>query len=118
MLILLRVLEPFPYARGMSVADIESIKRQTKEWAQEYLDRSVADIQEKGVSVQAVIVEGRPNVTIMQFAEKNQVDLIVICSRGRSGVSRWLMGSIADRVVRGASMPVLLVRARKENIAH
>lgn len=39
---------------------------------------------------------------IVQFAEANQVDLIVISTRGRSGVSRWLMGSAADRVVRGA----------------
>ncbi len=40
--------------------------------------------------------------------------LIVLCSRGRSGLSRWLMGSVADRVVRGATVPVLLVRSRKE----
>lgn len=37
------------------------------------------------------------------------VDLIVMSTRGRSGLSRWLMGSIADRVVRGATVPVLLV---------
>ena len=42
------------------------------------------------------------------------MDLIVICMRGRSGFSRWLMGSVADRVVRGATVPVLLVRAAKE----
>jgi nucleotide-binding universal stress UspA family protein len=114
LLILLRVLEPFPHVRGMSAADIASIKQQAREWAQEYLDQLVADIREKGVSVRAAIVEGRSNVTILQFAETNQVDLIVICSRGRSGVSRWLMGSVADRVVRGATVPVLLVRTRKE----
>jgi nucleotide-binding universal stress UspA family protein len=42
------------------------------------------------------------------------VDLIVMSTRGQSGLSRWLMGSVADRVVRGATVPVLLVRARKE----
>ncbi len=116
LLILLWVLEPLPHVRGMSVADIDSFKRQTSERAQEYLDRVVANIREEGISVQAANVEGRPNVTILQFAEKNQVDLIVICSRGRSGLSRWLMGSVADRVVRGATVPVLLVRARKEEM--
>jgi nucleotide-binding universal stress UspA family protein len=114
LLILLRILEPLPHVRGMSAGDVDSIKRQTREWAQEYLDRLVADIREKGVSVQAAIVEGQPNVSILQFGEKNQVDLIVLCSRGRSGLSRWLMGSVADRVVRGATVPVLLVRTRKE----
>jgi nucleotide-binding universal stress UspA family protein len=57
-------------------------------------------------------VEGRANEVILQFAEANQIDLIVICTRGRSGLSRWLMGSVADRVVRGARVPVLLVRAQ------
>ncbi len=49
----------------------------------------------------------------MRFAEANQVDLIVISTRGHSGLSRWLMGSVADRVLRGAKVPVLLVRAIK-----
>ena len=113
-LILLRVFEPFPHVRGMSASDLDSIKQQTNEWAQEYLDQHVADIREKGISVQAAIVEGRPDVTILQFGEEHQVDLIVICSRGRSGLSRWLMGSVADRVVRGATVPVLLVRTPNE----
>jgi nucleotide-binding universal stress UspA family protein len=38
----------------------------------------------------------------------------VISTRGHSGLSRWLMGSVADRVLRGAKAPVLLVRASKE----
>jgi nucleotide-binding universal stress UspA family protein len=44
----------------------------------------------------------------------NGVDLIVICSRGQSGPSRWLMGSVADQVVRGATVPVLLVQASEQ----
>ena len=42
------------------------------------------------------------------------MDLIVICMRGRLGLNRWLMDSVADRMVRGATVPVLLVRAAKE----
>jgi nucleotide-binding universal stress UspA family protein len=42
------------------------------------------------------------------------VDLIVMSTRGQSGLSRWLMGSVADRVVRGATIPVLLVRAEQK----
>jgi nucleotide-binding universal stress UspA family protein len=112
-LILLRVLKPLPHVRGMSAADIEAVELQTSEWAQEYLDQLVNEIRKRGVSVQAATVQGQPSVTILQFAEKNKIDLIVICSRGRSGLSRWLMGSVADRVVRGATVPVLLVRTRK-----
>jgi len=113
-LILLRVVEPFAHARGMSLADLEQIRQQTHTWAREYLERIAADIQQQGVLVQMVTIDGRSHTGIAEYAETNQVDLIVMSTRGQSGLSRWLMGSVADRVVRGATVPVLLVRARKE----
>ncbi len=112
-LFLLRVLEPFPHFRGMSAAELAAIQQQTDEWAQEYFDRLVKDLQGRGIVVKTAIVEGPPSVVITQYAEENEVDLIVVCSRGRSGLSRWLMGSVADRVMRGATAPVLLVKAQK-----
>ena len=57
---------------------------------------------------------GRPHLQIIQYAETNQVDLTVMSTRGQSGRSHWLMRSVSDRVVRGANVPALLVRARKE----
>ena len=113
-LILLRVLEPFPHVRGLSLGDLERVEQQANTWAREYLERLAAEIRQQGIPVQAVIIDGRPHVEIPQFAETNQVDLIVMSTRGQSGLSRWLMGSVADRVVRGANVPVLLVRAAKE----
>jgi nucleotide-binding universal stress UspA family protein len=110
-LVLLRVLEPFPHARGISASDLTSIRQQTDEWTREYLDRLAADLCDRGFAVETVIVEGSPSLVITQYAEANEVDLIVLCSRGRSGLSRWLMGSVADRVMRGAAGPVLLVKA-------
>jgi nucleotide-binding universal stress UspA family protein len=113
-LILLRVVEPFAHARGMSLADLEQIRRQTTIWIDEYLERIAADIQQQEVLVRKVTIDGHPHTGIAEFAETNQVDLIVMSTRGQSGLSRWLMGSVADRVVRGANVPVLLVRARRE----
>ncbi|MGD8736008.1 MAG: universal stress protein, partial [Anaerolineae bacterium] len=110
-LILLRVVEPFPLVRGLSQGDLARIRDQTQEWARSYLEGVAKTAIERGVPVEMATVEGRPNEVILQFAETNQVDLIVICTRGRSGLSRWLMGSVADRVVRGAQVPILLVRA-------
>jgi nucleotide-binding universal stress UspA family protein len=112
-LILLRVLESFPYVRGMSPTDLAEIRRQSHEWTQAYFDRVTASLQDQGIPVETVVLEGRPGALITEYAEANQVDLIVLCSRGRSGLSRWLMGSVADRVVRGATVPVLLVRAQQ-----
>ena len=113
-LILLRVLEPFPYVRGMSLAALERMREETNEWVQDYLDRLSTALQERGIQVKTVIAEGPEFRKRLCFIAENQVDLIVICTRGRSGLSRWLMGSVADRVVRGATVPVLLVRGASE----
>jgi nucleotide-binding universal stress UspA family protein len=116
-LILLKVLEPLlPKSRGSPPAAIERAEELTSALAREYLERVAGGAQEHGIPVRVATIEGRPRVEIVRFAETNQVDLIVICTRGLSGVSRWLMGSVADRVVRGASIPVLLVRAPKEKV--
>jgi nucleotide-binding universal stress UspA family protein len=56
----------------------------------------------------------RPHTGIAEYAETNQMDLIVMSTRGQSGLRRWLMGTMADRVVRGVTVPVLLARARRE----
>jgi nucleotide-binding universal stress UspA family protein len=113
-LILLKVLEPFPHARGLSLGNLKRIEQQASTWARQYLECLAADIRQQGIPVQEVTIDGRPHAVIAQFAESNQVDLIVMSTRGQSGLSRWLMGSVADRVVRGATVPVLLVRAQKE----
>jgi len=113
-LILLRVVEPFPHVRGLSASDLSRIREQTAEWTRTYLKGLAKHARGQGVIAQMATAEGRPNLAILEYSEANQVDLIVICTRGRSGFSRWLLGSVADRVVRGANIPVLLVRATKE----
>ena len=114
-LILLKVLEPLREVVGIPPrAAVKQAEELTNTLAREYLESVAAGIREHDIPVRVVTIEGRPRVEIVRFAETNQVDLIVICTRGLSGVSRWLMGSVADRVVRGASIPVLLVRTSKE----
>ena len=81
------------------------------DWANNHLERAAAQVEEQGVQVKAIVIEGRPNVFITQLAESNQINLIMLRARGWSGFSRWLMGSAAGRVVRGATVPVLLMRA-------
>ncbi|MCJ7661456.1 MAG: universal stress protein, partial [Anaerolineales bacterium] len=86
----------------------------TRELVSEYLEQVAVGVREIGISVRVVTVDGCPHEEIVRFAEIEQVDLIVICTRGQSGFSRWLMGSVADRVARGVSIPVLLVRSNRE----
>ncbi len=55
-----------------------------------------------------------PASVILRFAEANGIDLIALSTHGSSGLSRWLMGSCAEKIIRGADVPVLLVRATAE----
>lgn len=64
---------------------------------------------EHGMELDTVIVEGRPAEAIVAFAEEQGVDQIVMGSRGRSGVSRVLLGSVAGTVVQDSSVPVTVV---------
>jgi len=87
----------------------------TRELASEYLDQIAARVQEKDFSITTVTVPGRPHEEIVRFAETEQVDIIVMCTRGHSGVSRWLIGSVADRITRSVNVPILLVRSPKDS---
>lgn len=70
-------------------------------------------IQPKGkpVEVRGELAKGAPAETIMRYAEQNDVDLILTTTQARSGLRRWVLGDIADKVLRTAKIPILLVRA-------
>ena len=71
------------------------------------------------VKVESVILEGNPAEEIIDFAEKNDIDLIVMGTHGMTGIPRFLLGSVAENVVRHAKKAVLVVRgeaARKKTL--
>lgn len=63
------------------------------------------------LKIREVVVAGQPYGAIVDCAEHEHVDLIVISSHGRSGLSRMLIGSVTDKLLRGATCPVLVVPA-------
>jgi nucleotide-binding universal stress UspA family protein len=75
------------------------------------LKKMVEGTRLEGALLSYQVLEGKVADTLAHWAEKNGVNLIVIASHGRSGISRWVMGSVADRVLRSACVPVLMVRA-------
>ena len=89
-------------------------KGKTTSQCYKYLKQISDSVETHGIQVKMVAIKGHPHETIIKFAEANQMDLIVMCTRGHSGFSRWLMGGIADRVVRRVNVPVPLGRARRE----
>ena len=63
-----------------------------------------------GISIEKRIVEGQPAAEILRLAEELPADLIVVGSMGRTGLSRFLLGSVAEKVVRNSKVPVLVVQ--------
>ncbi|RJT06474.1 universal stress protein [Halococcus sp. IIIV-5B] len=69
-----------------------------------------------GVTVERVLVEGAPSKRIVEYAEREGCDLVVMGTHGRGGIDRLLLGSVAERVVRTSSVPVLTVRVEREEV--
>ena len=67
-----------------------------------------------GVDSDSDVVQGNPAPTIVEYAERYDHDLIVMPTHGRQGVSRYLLGSVTEKVVRLASVPVLTVRMQRD----
>ena len=78
---------------------------------EDYLAKAAAKLQKEGINARTVVTEGTAADEILKYASKNKVDLIIMSSHGRSGATRWAFGSVADRVVRHATVPVLVAAA-------
>ena len=79
--------------------------------AREYLDKKIAEVKKLGVvKVSAVAKEGFAEDEIIAYGNKTPDGLIAMCSHGRSGVRRWVLGSVTENVVRHTSDPLLVVR--------
>ena len=114
--VLLMVLGPLPDPPMAGRPAVRAAEELSANMAQEYLEAVAEPVRRQGISVQVATVEGKPYVQIIEYAEKQAIDLIVMSARGYGGISRWLLGSVADRVVRGARAPVLLIQARAEEL--
>jgi nucleotide-binding universal stress UspA family protein len=79
--------------------------------AQRYLDRIAKKLAAKGLNVSTEVLLWKPAEAIVGYAKESGCDLIVMASHGRSGLSRWAYGSVADKVLRSSCIPVLMVRA-------
>ncbi len=90
---------------------MEGIVDITREDTRAYLARIAVKLEEHGIKVSTEIKMGGVANAILQYAEENQIDLIAMCTHGRTGLARWALGSVADRVLRGSRIPLLLVRA-------
>lgn len=86
-----------------------------EERGEQVLDDARERATEAGVaSVQASVAAGSPYRQILKYVEESGIDLIVMGTHGRRGIDRYLLGSVAEKVVRTAGCPVLTVRSLEE----
>jgi len=113
--ILVRVVEP---ARQPSTGDFAPSPELIEQWegarksaARDYLDEIAERLKHEGASVYSEVIVGRATESLVDYAERSGVDLFIIATHGRSGITRWVLGSVAEKLLRSASIPVLMVRA-------
>ena len=115
-LILLHVSVETPlYNEGMrGLVEPRKVYQAQREWAETTLAARASEIRATGVSAHGIVRSGVAVEAILKLATEEGCDLIVIGTHGRGGLSRFLLGSVADRVVRLAPCPVMTVRLPSE----
>jgi len=112
--IALRVVVPIAMDYAAMRGDIvwqKQLEQSMMTEADTYVHRIADRLKSQGLkATSALKYELAVADTILAYADQNGVDLIAMSTHGRSGIGRWLIGSVADRVVHGARIPVLLVR--------
>jgi nucleotide-binding universal stress UspA family protein len=92
----------------------EELQEQLRTSAQNYLDNIAAPLRAESLRVKTAVMHGIVADAILEYAQAQNVQAIALATHGRTGVRRWLLGGVADKVVRGAQMPVLLYRPQAE----
>jgi nucleotide-binding universal stress UspA family protein len=88
------------------------VMEREEELAQQYLDEQALQLRNAGASAEVQVVRGEAADCILSAAESSGADLIALSTHGRSGVSRWLFGSVATRVLQASPVPVLFLHPK------
>jgi len=90
------------------------VDEKQKEAIERYLTNLAEKLKKRGFKITAMVRTGQQvAVEIIDFAKETGVDLIVMCTHGRSGISRWVLGSVANKVLTQAETPILLVHLKR-----
>lgn len=111
-----QVYAPFQIPPGMESvplkpAEIERISAQAKAAAEGYIGKVVKRFDSGPAKKIGVVLSGSVTETLTDYISKENIDLVVMATHGSSGVSHWVWGSVAERLLRASCAPVLMVRA-------
>ena len=96
---------------GYQEKNRQELQLQRRKTAEDYLKKIVEETAIENAQTHYEVLEGKVTETLADWAEKNSVDLVIIASHGRSGISRWMMGSVAGRILHSVCAPVFMIRA-------
>ena len=114
--VVVQAVEPLsvPYGREVSqftsLEQVKAFETHQKVEAEKYLKEVVTRLKKTGIKAKSKVIYGKAGESLSDYVTKNGVDLVIIATHGRSGISRWVWGSVADRLVRSVCVPVLMVR--------
>jgi len=97
----------------VSIASVEQLDRPMKA----YLKLNAKELQSQGIKASTAIAYGNVAEEIISFADKNNIDLIIISTHGYSGFKRWVLGSVARNVLYGTCIQVLLIKSKSPKIS-
>jgi nucleotide-binding universal stress UspA family protein len=89
------------------------VDEKQKEAAEKYLLNLTEELKRKGLKATSTVRTGQVvALEIIDFAKESGVDLITMCTHGRSGITRWVLGSVTLKVLTRAETPILLIRSK------
>jgi nucleotide-binding universal stress UspA family protein len=89
------------------IKDVENVAN-----AKRYLMNRAKELRDQGINVSYHVIEGAPARSIMEFSIEQNTSLVVMMSHGRGRFKRAILGSVTDALIRGGSVPVLVIRAK------
>lgn len=99
------------YGREDYLPDYDSLKKDVQDEARKYLDAQVGALKAQGLTrVRALCAEGQAAEEILHCAGAQTDSLVAMCTHGRSGMKRWMLGSVTEKVIRHSKTPMLVVR--------
>lgn len=94
---------------------VVSLREQADQMIRDYLRKIKINLSQEGHDVKVEIISGKSVAeAILEAVNKLEMDAIVMCTHGRGGLQRWVYGSVADKILKHATIPVVLVRAPDE----
>lgn len=109
-LCLVSIIETWRYSMAGPEFALADLITPIRTGMEEYLQTQQAKLQQAGYCVTTRVLEGDPATVILSMVQTDGIDLIAMSSHGRAGFVHWALGSVAERVVHGAQIPVFLVR--------